>query len=228
MNRKILLCLAVVVLIAGVVAAPCAAQTLQKGVSVEMAATSYATPMPAADEANAWIVAVTRDGWLFFGTEKFTPEGLTEAMKERPRNRDQKLHIKADVRAPFADVEKVLQAGRTVWFESPVLLTSQPEQTAPGTIVPPMGLEVAVGTPPEGSIVVQVLDTGEAKPDIRVNGADVNVEVLRNMLGRILQNSKQRSVVVEAGGTLRFGQVAQVIDACRGAGARVTVGEPEL
>ena len=202
---------------------------LQKGVSVEMAATANATPMPAADDAKAWIVAVVRDGSIFFGTEKVTPEGLAEAMKSRPRDRDQKLYIKADARAPFADVQKVLQAGRTAGFEAPVLLTSQPEQAAPGTIVPPRGLEVLAGAPSSAkAAVVQVLNTGEPKPDVRVNGADVNVDVLRNTLGRMLGPGSDKLVVVKADGALPFAQVAHVIDICRGVGVKVAVDLPEL
>jgi len=202
---------------------------LQAGIAVVLAPTANATPMPAADDENAWIVAVAREGALFLGTEKLTPEGLAEAMKKRPRNRGLKLYIKADAGAAFSDVEKVLQTGRAVGFDAPVLLTSQREQAAPGTIVPPQGLEVLVGPlSSTEAIVVQVLDTGESKPDVRVNGADVSVDVLRNTLGRMLPNSNERLVVLKAAGTLRFAQVAHVIDICRGAGVEVAVGGPEL
>jgi len=231
MNRILEVCLAGSILVAGLVAAnTAAAQTLQKGVSVEMAMTANATAMPEADKADAWIIAVTAEGRLYFGAEPMTAAGLADKMMRTPRNREAKLYIKADARAPFTDVEKVLQAGRTVWFDAPVLLTSQPEQVAaPGTIVPPRGLEVLVGAPASAeAVVVQVLDSGETKPDVRVNGADVNVDVLQWTLGRMLQNHNERLVVVKAAGTLQFAQVAHVIDLCRGAGVRVAIGGPEL
>jgi biopolymer transport protein ExbD len=230
MNRILEVCLAGSMLMGSVVAANEAwAQALQKGVSVEMAVSANATAMPEADKQDAWIIAVTADGRLYFGVEPMTAAGLADKMMRTPRNREAKLYIKADARAPFADVQKVLQAGRTVGFEAPVLLTSQPEQVAPGAIVPPKGLEVLVGGPSSGeAIVVQVLDTGETKPDVRANGADVNVDVFQYTLGRMLQNRHGRLAIVKAAGTLRFAQVAQVIDACRGAGAKVVVDGPEL
>jgi biopolymer transport protein ExbD len=229
MNRILEVCLAGLSVVVSVAAAnTAAAQTLQKGISVGMAVTKNAAPMPEADSPDAWIVTITAKGDLFFGLESVTPEGLLEAMRSRPRNRLAKLYIKADAGALFADVEKALQAGPTVGFEEPVLLTSQPEQAAPGTIVPPNGLEVLVAPSSSEAIMVHVLDTGVSKPAVRVNGADVSVDVLRNTLGRMLQTRKERLVVVKAAGTLRFAQVAEVIDACRGAGARVGVGGPEL
>ena len=228
MNRTILLSL-VTALVAGVVAGPCRGQTLQKGISVEMAVTANATSMPAADDANAWVVAVTRDGALFFGTEKFTPDGLSETMKSRPRNRDQKLYIKADARAPFAEVQRVLQAGRTVWFDAAVLLSSQPEQAAPGTIVPPKGLEVLVGAPSGAeAVVVEVSRSDRPAPRLTVNGADVSEAALSETLKRALSNGSGKLVALKVDGQLTFSQVAHVIDACRGAGVKVAVDIPEV
>ena len=58
-------------------------------------------------------------------------------MKTHPRNREAKLYIKADARAPFTSVEKVIDVGRQALFQTPVLLTSQREPIAAGTVVPP-------------------------------------------------------------------------------------------
>ncbi len=49
------------------------AQQLQKGVSVQMAVTSNATPMPEADNPDAWIVTITSDGSLYLGTHPVSP-----------------------------------------------------------------------------------------------------------------------------------------------------------
>ena len=101
-------------------------QVLQKGVSVAMVVTNNASPMWEADRADAWIVTITENGNLYFGVDPVTPESLMEAMKSRPRNREQKLYIKADARASFADVKRVLEAARADLFQTAVLLTSQP------------------------------------------------------------------------------------------------------
>ena len=230
MNRSLEVCLIGLSLIAGVVAVgPGAAQTLQKGVSVVMAPTTNAIPMSEADNESAWIVTVVRDGTLYFGTDQVTVARLEEKMKVTPRNRQAKLYIKADARAHFADVERVLQVGKAMLFESAVLLTSQPEQPAPGKIVPPKGLEVLVGaTHPAEAIILQVLNHGEPKPTVLVDNADVSIDVLQNTLGRMLRNRHSDVVVLKADGSLAFAQVARVIDACRGAGVKVVVEKPEV
>ena len=85
------------------------AQQLQQGVSVQLAPTTNALPMPAADNEDAWIVAITADGKMYFGIDPVDSASLFDAMKRRPRNRDQKLYIKADARTPFAPVAVALQ-----------------------------------------------------------------------------------------------------------------------
>ena len=96
----------------GAIVAQTIAQTpaLQKGVSVQMAVTNNATPMPEADKQDAWILAVTATGQVYFGTEAVSAEQLSEEMKTRPRNRNAELYVKADARAPYASVKKTLEA----------------------------------------------------------------------------------------------------------------------
>ena len=206
-------------------------QQLQKGVSVVMAVTRYAAPMPEADNQDAWIVTLTADGSLFFGTDPVTPESLADVMKNRPRNRQAKLYIKADSRAPFANVERVLEASRTVSFETAVLLTSQPQPSAPGTIVPPIGLEVLVGTASSAvsaeSIVVQ-LNSGQPSPALKVNNEDASWAGLQNTLRRVLQNRSEKVVLVKVAGPVKLTYVAYVIDVARSAGAQVALPSPTL
>jgi len=228
MNRVLEVCLVGLTLLASAVAAnDAAAQTLRKGVSVEMAVTKSAAPMPEADDENAWIVTIRRDEALYFGTDMATASGLEEAMKRRPRNRWQKLYVKADARAPFADVEGVLEAARRVGFEAPVLLTAQTESPAPGTIVPPRGLEVLV-VPPAGAqaIVVQV-SAGEPSPGLKVNNEAISPDALESRLKQLLQNSSEKVVLVKADGRVPFAQVVRVIDACRSTGAKAVLATPE-
>jgi len=200
---------------------------MQKGISVQMAVTNNAVAMPEADNENAWIVALTADGQLYFGTHAVSLDSLTEEMKATPRNRGQKLYIKADARAPFASVEKVLEAGRQVWFEAPVLLTSQRGPAEPGTIIPPKGLEVQVGgiAGPE-SPVVRVLESEQET--VELNNQRIALTALRSALSQAFQNRENKAVLVTAGGSLPFAQVVQVIDVCRATGARVVLDTPGL
>jgi biopolymer transport protein ExbD len=173
MNRVLEVCLVALTLATNVTPSAFAQSAArQRGVSVQLALTNNASPMPEADDENAWIVTVTADGAIYFGTDPVAPASLADEMKRRPRNRAQKLYVKADARAPFANVERVLEAGREVWFEAAVLLTAQPGTPESGTVVPPNGLEVLIGPRlPTAAVatVVQLLNAEHQGPLLRVN-----------------------------------------------------------
>jgi len=207
------------------------AQQLRQGVTVQMAHTTSAVAYPAADNNDAWVVAVTADGDIYFGVKRITPDQLLEEMKATPRQRDAKLYVKADARAAFANVERVLEAGREVAFEAPVLLTAQSLSLAPGTVVPPNGLEVLIGPAlPAGGIatVVQLLNSGQQKPLLRVNGDQISWSALEATLRRHFQKGDEKVILLKADEQLPFGQVVQVIDTCRATGAKVVVDTPAL
>jgi biopolymer transport protein ExbD len=202
---------------------------MQRGVSVQLAVTNNATPMPEADNEDAWIVTVTADGAIYFGTDLVTPASLADEMKRRPRNRAQKLYLKADARAPFANVERVLVAGREVWFEAAVLLTAQPGASEAGTVVPPNGLEVLIGpTPPSAAVatVVQLLNPEHQGPLLRVNGDEIPWSALEGTLRRHFQKGDEKVILLKADAQLPFGQVVQAIDTCRATGAKVVLSTP--
>jgi len=198
---------------------------------VQMAHTASAVAYPAADDNDAWIVVVTADGDLYFGVKPVTPDQLLEEMKATPRQRDAKLYIKADARAPFANVVRVLQAGREVAFEAPVLLTAQSVSPAPGTVVPPNGLEVLVGPSlPAGTVatVVQLLNSGQHRPLLKVNGDEISWSALEGTLRQHFQKGDEKVILLKADEQLPFGQVVQVIDMCRATQAKVVLDTPLL
>jgi biopolymer transport protein ExbD len=206
------------------------AQQLQKGVSVQLAPTTHAQPMPAADLSNAWIVAVTADGNFFFGTESVTRDNLAEEMIRKPRNRDQNLYIKADARAPYGDLKYVLKAARAASFPSPVLLTAQPKSPEPAAVEPPNGLPVEIGS---GSLsgsrqtILEILKSNQEMPLLRVNGKEVAWQNLSNRLEQIFLNQTERQVSVRADSSLPFEQVVRAIDGCEATGANVLLAAPE-
>jgi biopolymer transport protein ExbD len=225
-NSLIHLNLILTPLLAILLATFCHAQQLRQGISVQMAPTTHALGYVAADNADAWIIALTAEGQLYFGVQPVTPDQLAEEMKATPRHRDQNLYIKADARVPFAHVVSVLQAGREVGFESPVLLTAQPVPTALGTMVPPNGLEVLVGPSlPAGTVatVLQLLSSGQPRPLLRVNGDEISWSALEGTLRRHFQKGDEKVILLKADEHLPFGQVVQVIDTCRATGAKVVV-----
>jgi len=196
---------------------------MRQGVSVQLAPTSNATPMPEADSEDAWIVAVAADGKIYFGTEPVTPASLVDEMKARPRNRDAKLYIKADARASFGDVEKVLNVAKPDLFESAVLLTNQNETSALGKLVAPKGLEVLLTSAPSDAVVVEVHNSAQSRPSLKVNHREIAASNLQAALNQSLQNRTDRVVEIKAEGSLPFAQVAQVIDACTSVKAKVVL-----
>ena len=207
------------------------AQQLQQGISVEMPPATNSAPVPEADDENAWIVTVTADGSLYFGINPVTPESLLDDMKKRPRNRAAKLYIKADARAPYAHLEKVLEAARVDFFQSAVLLTSQPEASKGGTLVPPKGLEVLIGSAaPTGAVatVVQLQNSGLQSPTLKINNDQIPWSALQTTLKQHFQIGDEKAILVKADGHMPFAPVARAIDICRSTGATVALATPEL
>ena len=158
---------------------------------------------------------------MYFSADPVDAEGLTNDMKIHPRKRDAKLYIKADARAPFSSVEKVMQIGRKAYFEAAVLLTSQNETPALGKMVAPQGLEVLLTSAPSDAVVVELNNSG--KPLVKIDNREVAQANLQTALNQSLQNRSARTVEIKPTGAVPFAQVAQVIDACASVKAKVVL-----
>lgn len=222
MNYSVLVCL-----LASTLSATSAAQLqappMRQGVSVQMARTANATPMPDADNEDAWVVSVTADGHAFFGVKSVTPEGLTEVMRETPRHRDQDLYLKADARTSFGNLKPVLKAATVVGFESAVLLTNQNETHALGKLVAPKGLTVILASSPAQRVTVQLRESGQKIPKLLVNDREIAMSDLQSALNQALQGQNDRVIQLQADDNLPFAQVAVVIDASNSVKARVAI-----
>jgi biopolymer transport protein ExbD len=195
------------------------AQELQKGVSVQMPHTTTAIAYPAADNADAVVVAVAEDGKLYVGNKPVTPDELAQEIKLTPRTPDARLYIKADSRASFAFVKGVLGPASSAHFEEVVLLTSQPAPRA-GAIVPPRGLDVLLGAPVGGQTVFVRLSSSSNGSTLTVNDKRVSWSELESTLKGFTQT---RIVQVEANDAVPFADVIRVIDEARAAGASVAL-----
>ena len=206
----------------------CTAQTLRKGIHVELAATHNAVAMPDADKDGSLIVVVTHSGSVYLGIDPITPAALADK-RGLFSQAEEKLYIKADARTPYANVAKVLDAVRTAGVTAPNLLTNQPETPEPGKLVLPKGLEVLVGPmlPSRAqSTVVQILNSGEPQPLLKINNEDVSWANLESRLGQLHQNHREKVVLLNADGLLPYGNVVHVIDVCRSTGAKVFLVTP--
>lgn len=119
---------------------------LQKGVSVDMAKTNNPVQMPDADKEDSLLVAINRDGKVFFGTEAISPDQLTNKIKDKLVNRtDKRVFVKADARAKFGAVAEVVDNVRSAGVDELGLLTEQ-RKSGPGGPPP----TTTPATPPSG------------------------------------------------------------------------------
>jgi biopolymer transport protein ExbD/biopolymer transport protein TolR len=99
---------------------------LQKGVSVDLAKTNNPVQMPDADKEDAMLVAVTRDGKVFFGNDQIAPDQLTGKIKDKLANRtDKRVFVRADARAKYGTVTEVVDNVRAAGVDQLGLLTEQ-------------------------------------------------------------------------------------------------------
>ena len=166
--------------------------TLQRGISVQMAASTHATSMPEADHENAWIVAVTADGKVYFGVDQSRPSS-GRPDEDPPRKRDTKLYIKADARTPFTNVARVLEAARKVWFDAQSCLTSQPESSQSRNSRAPRGLLVSHRKPRRAgnSRCASVQIGSGGSPAVKINNEQVSWSSLQGKLGQISAEHKR-------------------------------------
>jgi biopolymer transport protein ExbD/biopolymer transport protein TolR len=99
---------------------------LQKGVSVDLAKVNSPAAMPDADKEDALVVAVMRDGKLFFGNDRVEADQLTQKVKDRLANRvDKRVYVRADARAKYGSVVEVVDNVRAAGVDDLGLLTDQ-------------------------------------------------------------------------------------------------------
>jgi biopolymer transport protein ExbD len=99
---------------------------LQKGVNVELAKTNNPIAMEDADKEDAVLVAIERDGKVYFDTEMVSPENLTAKVQDKLSNRaDKRIYIKADARARYGKVVEVVDLVRSAGVDQVGLLTEQ-------------------------------------------------------------------------------------------------------
>jgi biopolymer transport protein TolR len=113
---------------------------LQKGQSVDMAKVNNPTPMTDAEKEDALMVTVVRNGDVFFGNDKVAVDSLTNKLKDRLINhQDKRVYVKADARAHFGNVVQVVDAVRAAGVDDLGLLTDQKKNTPNAPPTAPAG-----------------------------------------------------------------------------------------
>ena len=104
---------------------------LSKGVSVDLVRTRNPIAMKEADQEDAVLVAVTRDGQAFLGTQRVTEEELAAQVGDIVSNRlDKTVYLKCDARSSYERVVEVVNILRSVGVDQVGLLTEKEDATA--------------------------------------------------------------------------------------------------
>jgi len=99
---------------------------LQKGVSVDLARVNNPRDMHAADKEDATVLAITRDGKIYLGSDTIAVDKITAKVKDRVADKlDKTVYIKSDARAKYGDVVAVVDAVRAAGVDAIGLLADK-------------------------------------------------------------------------------------------------------
>ncbi len=96
---------------------------------MNLAKTDNPIKMPEADKEDSLIVAVMRDGKIYFNSDVVSPEQLTDKVKDKLANKaDKRIFVKADAGAKYGDVVAVVDDVRSAGVDQLGLLTEERKQ----------------------------------------------------------------------------------------------------
>ncbi len=102
---------------------------LNKGIGVDMVKTKNPVKMQAADKEDAVLIAVTRDGKTFLGTNPMAPDQLPAKVKDMLTNKlDKTVYVRADSRARYERVVDVVDNLRSAGVDQLGLLTEKQQE----------------------------------------------------------------------------------------------------
>jgi biopolymer transport protein ExbD len=100
-------------------------------ISVDQAKVSHPVSMRAADREDAMIVAVMRDGHVYFQGDKTLPYNLESKIRTAiASGSEKKVYINADARARYGRVSEVLAAVESSGVERVGFLVDQRKQSS--------------------------------------------------------------------------------------------------
>src|SRR5271155_3896949 len=114
---------------------------IQKGASVERATVDNPKEMQDADKEDAIVVAVTRDGSIFIGSQKIDQSQLTSLLKEKlaAKQGDKTVFLNSDKGALYGKVVAVVDEIRSAGVDQLGLLTEKNEKKGAGPPAPSGG-----------------------------------------------------------------------------------------
>jgi biopolymer transport protein ExbD/biopolymer transport protein TolR len=104
---------------------------LQKGVSVDLARVHNPRMMQAAEKEDATVLAITRDGKIYLGSDTISMDKVTGKVRDRVADKlDKTIYVKSDARAKYGDVVSVVDAVRAAGVDSIGLLAEKVQTRA--------------------------------------------------------------------------------------------------
>jgi len=111
---------------------------LQKGLQVDLAKVSNPTDMPDADKDDAVIVGVSMSGDIYLSNTRTDISQIADQVRDRISGKlDKTVFVKADGRAKYGDVVKVVDEIRSAGVDNVGLLTDKAEQKGRAAPPPP-------------------------------------------------------------------------------------------
>jgi biopolymer transport protein ExbD/biopolymer transport protein TolR len=99
---------------------------LQKGVGVDMAKATNPREMREADQDDAVVVVVTRDGKIYLGSDQLGAERLGERIRDLLAAKvDKTVYVRSDRRAKYGGVVDVVDTVRSAGVDTLGLLTDK-------------------------------------------------------------------------------------------------------
>ena len=105
---------------------PARVEVDRREVSVDLARVSDPAEMMGADREDALVVAITRDGNVYFGSEQVTFESLPVKIREHlSEGAERRVYIRADMRARYGGVARTLACVRAAGVERVAFMVDQ-------------------------------------------------------------------------------------------------------
>ncbi len=106
---------------------------LQKNITVDLAKTQNPRAMADADKEDAALLAITRDGKIYFGSDLIQMGEVTIKVKDRIATKlDKTVYVKSDARAKYGEVVAVIDNVRAAGVDQLGLVTEKFQGRTPG------------------------------------------------------------------------------------------------
>ena len=113
---------------------------LSKGISVDMAKANNPIAMNDADQEDAVLVAIARDGRTYLGTDQMPPDAMPSRVKDLLTTKLNKtVYIRADARSRYERVVEVVDNLRAAGVDQIGLLTEEIQKDRPAETEAPAG-----------------------------------------------------------------------------------------